>query len=133
MHDVGFEDGTHFIVQEWLQGKSLRDAISAGPVPMRKVLALGTEIAEGLGAAHRAGIKRIILPERTMADLEEVPQEVRDDMEFVPVTKMDEVLLEALETPEKLDIKRPKPAKEPKKKSSEKTAKGRITENPSPV
>jgi ATP-dependent Lon protease len=56
-------------------------------------------------AAHRAGIKRVILPERCVADLDEVPQEVRDDLEFVPVTKMDEVLVAALEEPEKLDLK----------------------------
>jgi ATP-dependent Lon protease len=62
-------------------------------------------IKEKILAAHRAGIKRVILPERSVADLDEVPQEVRDDLEFVPVTKMDEVLLEALETPEKLDLK----------------------------
>jgi ATP-dependent Lon protease len=62
-------------------------------------------IKEKVLAAHRAGIKRVILPERNVADLDEVPQEVRDELEFVPVTKMDEVLIEALEAPEKLDLK----------------------------
>ena len=113
-------------------GRSVRPEVAmTGEITLRgKVLPVGG-IKEKVLAAHRAGIKRVILPERTMADLEEVPQEVRDDMEFVPVTKMDEVLLEALETPEKLDIKRPKPPKESKKKSGEKSAKGRVTENPS--
>jgi ATP-dependent Lon protease len=56
-------------------------------------------------AAHRAGIKRVVLPERCAADLDEVPQEVRDELEFIPVSKMDEVLLATLEEPEKLDLK----------------------------
>ena len=72
------------------------------PVPHRIASPL---TGEATATAHRAGIKRVILPERSVADLDEVPQEVRDDLEFVPVSKMDEVLLEALETPEKLDIK----------------------------
>ena len=48
-------------------------------------------------AAHRAGIKRVILPERNKADLEEVPKEVRQDLEFIPVHRLDEVLAAALE------------------------------------
>ncbi len=44
-------------------------------------------------------IKRVILPERNVADLEEVPQEIRDTLEFICVSKMDEVLDAALESP----------------------------------
>ncbi len=43
-------------------------------------------------AAHRAGIKRVLVPERNKADLDEVPKEVRDSSEFVFVHKLDEVL-----------------------------------------
>jgi ATP-dependent Lon protease len=93
------------------------DVAMTGEITLRgKVLAVGG-IKEKVLAAHRAGIKRVILPERNAADLDEVPQEVRDELEFVPVTKMDEVLLEALETPEKLDLKPrgPKGGKKPTK------------------
>jgi ATP-dependent Lon protease len=38
------------------------------------------------------GIKRVIVPDRNKADLEEVPQEVRDELEFVLVSRLDEVL-----------------------------------------
>ena len=49
-------------------------------------------------AAHRAGIKRIIVPERNRADLDEVPKEVQDAIEFCFVQKMDQVLEYALES-----------------------------------
>jgi ATP-dependent Lon protease len=75
-----------------------------GEITLRgRVLPVGG-IKEKVLAAHRAGIKRVILPERNMADLEEVPQEVRDTLEFVPVTKMDEVLANALEEADKLEL-----------------------------
>ena len=47
---------------------------------------------EGLRAlaAHRAGIKRIILPERNKPDLEDIPREVRDELEFMIVSRLDE-------------------------------------------
>ena len=68
------------------------DTAMTGEITLRgKVLPVGG-IKEKVLAAHRAGIKRVILPERCTADLDEVPQEVRDELEFVPVTKMDEVL-----------------------------------------
>jgi ATP-dependent Lon protease len=85
------------------------DTAMTGEITLRgKVLAVGG-VKEKVLAAHRAGIKRVILPERCMADLDEVPQEVRDDLEFIPVSKMDEVLNAALEEPEKLDLRVPEP------------------------
>ncbi len=48
--------GVHFIVQEYLEGDTLRKPLDAGAMPLKKVLALATEIAEALGAAHAAGI-----------------------------------------------------------------------------
>jgi len=55
-------------------------------------------LKEKVLAAHRAGIKRVIIPERNKPDLEEVPKEVQDELEFVPVTRMDQVLEAALES-----------------------------------
>jgi ATP-dependent Lon protease len=86
------------------------DTAMTGEITLRgKVLAVGG-IKEKVLAAHRAGIKRVIMPERCIADLDEVPQEVRDELEFIPVTKMEEVLAAALEEPTKLDLT---PADEP--------------------
>ena len=80
------------------------DVAMTGEITLRgRVLPVGG-IKEKVLAAHRAGIKRVILPERNAADLEEVPQEVRDDLEFVPVKKVDEVLANALEEPDKLKL-----------------------------
>jgi len=67
-------------------------------------------LKEKVLAAHRAGIKRVIVPERNKPDLDEVPAEVKNDLEFVFVSKMDQVLDAALE--EKLTAKAPEPAKE---------------------
>jgi ATP-dependent Lon protease len=43
-------------------------------------------------AAHRAGIKRVILPKSNEKDLKEVPQEVREDLTFILVERIEEVL-----------------------------------------
>lgn len=48
-------------------------------------------------AAHRYGVKTILLPERNLQDLEELPQKVKNDITFIPVSHMDEVLKLALE------------------------------------
>ena len=60
-----------------------------------KVLPVGG-IKEKMLAAHRYGVKTVLLPERNMQDLTELPQKVREDIHFVPVTHMDEVLKLAL-------------------------------------
>jgi ATP-dependent Lon protease len=49
-------------------------------------------IKEKVLAAHRAGIRRVILPKANEKDLKEIPQEVRDDLTFVLVERVEEVL-----------------------------------------
>ena len=54
-------------------------------------------------AAHRAGIRRVIIPERNVKDLLDVPDQARREMEIIPVKRMDELLGLALtELPEAL-------------------------------
>ena len=81
-----------------LSGVRVRhDVAMTGEISLRgRVLPIGG-LKEKTLAAHRAGIKRVILPERNKADLEEVPKEVRDELEFVYVTRLEEVLEAALE------------------------------------
>ncbi|MGD8816476.1 MAG: protein kinase, partial [Acidobacteriota bacterium] len=61
VHDVGSESGedgvtTHFIVQEYLEGQSLRERLVVGALSVDKALSLAIEIGEALTAAHKAGI-----------------------------------------------------------------------------
>jgi ATP-dependent Lon protease len=90
------------------------DTAMTGEITLRgRVLPVGG-VKEKVLAAHRAGIKRVILPERNTADLDEVPEEVRETLEFVPVSKMDAVLANALLEPDRLqlDLSDPRPAAE---------------------
>ena len=61
-----------------------------------RVLPVGG-IKEKMLAASRYNIKKILLPAQNMQDLEELPQKVRDAIEFIPVDHMDQVTKIALE------------------------------------
>lgn len=54
-------------------------------------------IKEKMLAAHRYGVKTVLLPQRNMQDLDELPDNIRKDMEFIPVKHLDDVLKIALE------------------------------------
>ena len=89
------------------------DVAMTGEITLRgRVLPVGG-IKEKILAAHRAGVKRVILPERNLADLEEVPAEIQSELEFIGVSRVDEVLRAALEEPGKirLDLSVPDSAK----------------------
>jgi ATP-dependent Lon protease len=96
-----------------------------GEITLRgRVLQIGG-LREKILAAHRAGLKTIILPEKNMKDLVDVPKKVRDDLKIIPVNHMDQVLDIALHPP--TEKKREKNAhgktapKEPIPVSEEKT------------
>jgi serine/threonine protein kinase len=56
IYDIGVQDGMHFLVSEFLEGETLRDQMSAGPLPQRRVIEYGLQIAKGLAAAHEKQI-----------------------------------------------------------------------------
>src|ERR1700728_1225257 len=56
IHDIGTHDGTPYLVSECLEGQSLRQELSGGALPLRRAVEYGTEIAQGLAAAHDKGI-----------------------------------------------------------------------------
>ena len=56
VYDVGVYDGVPYIVSELLEGQTLRERVSSGPIPMRTALDYAVQIAHGLAAAHENGI-----------------------------------------------------------------------------
>ncbi|WP_323088754.1 endopeptidase La [Allobaculum sp. JKK-2023] len=70
-----------------------------GEVTLRgNVLPIGGLKEKSL-AAYRSGITTIIIPKGNVKDLDEIPQEVKDAVNFIPVSKVDEVLANALVSP----------------------------------
>ena len=68
------------------------DVAMTGEITLRgEVLAIGG-LKEKLLAAHRGGIKRVLIPEENQRDLKEIPQNIKADMEILPVKWMDQVL-----------------------------------------
>ncbi len=81
-----------------------------GEITLRgKVLPIGG-LKEKVLAAERFGLKTVILPKRNEADLEDVPEDIRAKMTFIPVETMDEVLAHALCAPEGESAAADKPA-----------------------
>lgn len=73
-----------------------RHVAMTGEVTLRgRVLPIGG-VREKILAAHRAGLKIVILPERNLKDLVDVPKRVRTDLKIIPVEHMDQVLEVAL-------------------------------------
>ncbi|MDX1582481.1 MAG: protein kinase, partial [Thermoanaerobaculia bacterium] len=56
LHDVGHEDGSHYLVMELIEGESLADRLKKGPLGLHEVLMYGRQIAAALDAAHRKGV-----------------------------------------------------------------------------
>jgi len=56
LYDVGSQNSTDFLVMELLEGESLSDRLTKGPLPLETALKTAVEIAEALDRAHRAGI-----------------------------------------------------------------------------
>src|SRR5689334_6899350 len=81
-----------------LSGRPVKHTVGmTGEVTLQgRVLPIGG-LKQKVLAAHAAGLKDVILPERNRGDLDDVPQEVRDEMTFHPVMTIGEVLELALE------------------------------------
>lgn len=56
LHDIGQQDGTDFLVMEYLEGETLAERLKKGPLSLDQVLQYAIEIADALDKAHRKGI-----------------------------------------------------------------------------
>jgi serine/threonine protein kinase len=67
IHEIGKTDSAHYIVTEFIDGESLRQLMTDGPLPVGKVLDVAVQITSALATAHAAGIiHRDIKPENVM-------------------------------------------------------------------
>jgi ATP-dependent Lon protease len=72
------------------------DLAMTGEISLRGLVLPVGGIKEKTVAAHRAGIRKVLLPARNRKDLEDVPQSVKDDVQFVFCERVDDVAREAL-------------------------------------
>jgi serine/threonine protein kinase/Tol biopolymer transport system component len=56
IHEIGEHDGQPFIAMEWLEGQSLKDRLQGRPLEVSDIVGIAIDVADGLDAAHRAGI-----------------------------------------------------------------------------
>ncbi len=56
LFDVGSQDGTDFLVMEYLEGETLAERLKRGPLPLDSLLKIAIELAEALEKAHKAGL-----------------------------------------------------------------------------
>lgn len=56
LHDVGHEDGIDYLVMEYLEGQTLAERLTKGPLPIEEVLQHALQICEALDKAHRQGV-----------------------------------------------------------------------------
>ena len=110
-----------------LTGNPVRaDVAMTGEISLRgKVLPIGG-LKEKLLAAHRGGIKTVLIPKDNVKDLEEIPDNVKENLAIHAVETIDEVLGLALENPpegvEFVKVETKAKAKAPRRKAATKTA-----------
>lgn len=76
-----------------------RDVAMTGEITLRgRVFPIGG-LKEKILAAHRGGIKKVLIPQENEKDLVDIPDNVKKDVEIIPVSRIDEVLLHALNEP----------------------------------
>jgi ATP-dependent Lon protease len=84
------------LISAFTQKPTRREVGMTGEITLRgRILEIGG-VKEKVLAAHRAGLKTVILPKDNKKDLEEIPQNVKRDIKFYFVSQMDEVVKIAL-------------------------------------
>jgi predicted ATPase len=71
IYELGHIDSTHYIAMEFIEGRTLRELLGCGSMPVLKVIQIAAQIADGLAKAHEAGIiHRDLKPENLMVSSE---------------------------------------------------------------
>ena len=98
-----------------LTGRPVKHTVGmTGEVTLQgRVLPIGG-LKQKVLAAHAAGLTDVVIPERNRADLDDVPEEVREEMSFHPVLSIDEVLELALEPEPARSRPRQRPLRSPR-------------------
>lgn len=87
-----------------------REVGMTGEITLRgRILGIGG-LKEKVLAAHRAGLKTVLLPKKNEKDLEDIPRRVRKDLEFIFVERMDDVLPVALMPPPRANRRKRPPS-----------------------
>lgn len=95
----------------------LRHVGMTGEITLRgRILPIGG-VREKVLAAHRAGLKTVLLPEKNMKDLVELPKTARSELKIIPIKHMDDVLAIALS--DKVTVEPPRPKKHARDDSQE--------------
>ena len=103
----------------------LREVGMTGEITLRgRVLPVGG-VREKVLAAHRAGLKTVILPKRNVKDLVDVPKRARAELKIVPVEHMDQVLKIALSPPQPERSKAVRPKTKSESRSESENSKGK--------
>ena len=89
-----------------------RDVAMTGEITLRgRVLQIGG-LKDKVLAAHRGGVKTVLIPMDNKKDLRDIPKRIRNALEIVPVDHVDQVLRLALTTPDQVFNRKPPPAEE---------------------
>jgi Tol biopolymer transport system component len=71
IYDIGQADSVSYIAMELVEGKTLRELLHVGPLPIKRVLSIAAQVADGLARAHEVGIvHRDLKPENVMVTKE---------------------------------------------------------------
>ena len=71
IYEIGEHEGTPYIAMEYVEGKTLREIVTDGPLPNDKLIRYATQMAEGLAKAHQAGIvHRDLKPENIVISVD---------------------------------------------------------------
>jgi predicted ATPase/serine/threonine protein kinase/predicted transcriptional regulator len=73
LHDIGHQEGKDFLVLEFVEGTTLRQLLASSGLPLRKLIPIAVQIADGLAKAHEIGIvHRDLKPENLMVSADTV-------------------------------------------------------------